>query len=636
MKLRGFRRNTLLISIILTIFAANVTVIHPLKTEAAAYHFTLEALAHQRIDYFNFFKQQLARIAINLDVRVVDWSTYVGELFVYRNFDLTYLGLSGGGLDPDFTGVYNENGSLNIFGYDTSLDWDEEKGTGLNEWYIREGTRIIPPNSPERVQHYWDWQNYFMDNICPLLPAFSPKTYEAYWSNLIGYNYTDGILQSWGKMSWDGTHTGQINTNEVVIADAAWSDLNPLFQDDTASSFISSACMDPLVWYDSDMTSWPHIAKSLAHINDTHVRITLREGIKWASDKDGNFTNEYLDVKDVYFTIFCWKYVSDNNHSFHWLENMAIVDDFTIDLFIDGNSSTIENEPDARYLPDLTFLIMPEHYLNQTQLVDGVTPDITHASWNVFGNHSFGTGLFEISEYLEGNETILTVNLDCWRLNATLTNDPELDWLRRFGDFSEGLNQLRIRIIPDLQTSLLEFEAGKVDIDSITWNPSKRAEFLADIRFDIQSRLQSFFAFVAYNMRETRAHIGSREPCPNAPSITKGLAVRKAISYAINLEEINNNLHGGEYVISHTPLYPALGIWNNPNIIRYDFNLEMADYYMYLAGYLGGFTPSPTTTANWLSDYRVAIIATTLSLFVATAASLLTVIIYRNLKRKRK
>jgi hypothetical protein len=40
-------------------------------------------------------------------------------------------------------------------------------------------------------------------------------------------------------MSWDGTHAGQISTDELVITDAAWADLNPLFQDDTSSSLLA-------------------------------------------------------------------------------------------------------------------------------------------------------------------------------------------------------------------------------------------------------------------------------------------------------------------------------------------------------------------------------------------------------------
>jgi ABC-type transport system substrate-binding protein len=625
----------LFISLTVVIFTANIALIQPMEIDAYPTHFTIEALVHGSSDYYNYFKQHLARIGIQMTLNVVDWPTYIGELIFHRNFDVTYLGLSGGGLDPDMTGVYNENGSLNLFGYDTSMDWDEDLGTGKNEWYIREGTRIIPPNSQERIQHYYAWQNYFMDNICPQLPGFSPRAYGAQWSNLFGYNYTKGILQSWGKMSWLGSHTGQINTSEIVITDAAWENLNPLTQSSSSSSFISSACMDPLIWYDADLSSWPHLAKSIAHVNDTHVRIKIREGIKWDADFDGNFTNEYLDVEDVYFTLFCLSKFEEHSGMYFWLEDMEIVDQYTLDIFIDNDPGTEENEPDARYLSGLTAPILPEHYLNQSQLADGVTPDVNHTAWEVFSNHCFGTGLFEINQYLEGIETVLTVNPDCWKLNATLTSDPELDWFRRFGDFSSGLNQIRIRIIPDVQTSLIEFEAGRVDLESISWNPDKRNDYMADIRFNVQSRPQFSFAFLAYNMRENRQHIGNRDPCPNAPSITIGLAVRKAISYAIDLEEINNNLHGGDHIISYTPLYPALGVWNNPNIIRYDHNLELAEYYLYLAGYLEGFTPSNATTPG-LSNFAKSMITASAILVVAATTTFCAVFVFRNLAKKRK
>lgn len=619
MKLRGFRKNILLISLIITILTANLIVIYPLKTEAITYNFTLSGLEHGggvRPDYFNFFKQHLSRIGIQLDVRIVDFPTYVQELLYTRNFDITFLGLSGGGYDPDYTGIYNENGSLNIFGYDTSIDWDEDLGTGVNEWYLREGTKIMPPNSPERIQHYWEWQDYLMDKICPMLPAFSPQTTMAYWSNLEGYNYTNSIVQSWGKMSWDGSHEGQVSTDEIVIDDAAWTDLNPLSQDNTASSFISSACMDPLISIDGDQIVWPHLAESYTHINDTHVRIKVREGVKWASDFEGNFTIEYLDVEDVYFTFFCWKHLSSDQHLYDWIESMEIIDNYTIDFYIDGNQTTEENEPYAPYLSTFTNSILPEHYLNQTQLPDGVTPDSNHTSWEIFSNHCFGTGLFEINQFYEGIETILTVNLDSWRLNDSITSDSNLDWNRRFGDFSGGLDQLRIRILPNIQIALIEFEAGKVDLFPIEWNPDKRDEFLTDFRFDLQHKPTASFSFIAYNMRENRPHIGSREPCPLDDSITIGLAVRKAISYAINLVEINNNIHSGEYAICYTPLHPASGVWINPNIIRYNYNLQKAKYYMDLAGYNVDYTPA-TGISKMISGYTYFIALSTI-LWVVT------------------
>ncbi|NHJ84828.1 MAG: hypothetical protein FK734_05160 [Asgard group archaeon] len=592
-------KSTILVGVIFTLFVASSFAVQPAKTDAIDPFFTLVAKTNGggvRPDYLNFLKQHLARIGINVDVIVQDWPTFVGELVAFRDFDVCYVALTGGGADPDFTGVYNENGSLNLFGYDTSMDWDDELNTGLNEWYMKEGNLIMPPDSEERVQHYWEWEQYLMDKILPLQPTFAPKSYIANWAELEGYNFTDGILQSWGKMYWTGSHTGQTSTDELVITDAAWSDLNPLFQDDTSSSFISTATMDSLIWYDADLSVWPHLAESYSMIDDTHLRITLREGIKWQTDPDGLFTNEYFDAEDVYFTLYAWAHVSNDQQVYEWIKDMEILDQYTLDLYIDGDPDTPENDPYAPFLPSISLRIMPEHYLNQTQLADGVTPDITHPSWNKFATNCFGTGLFEISDFTEGVETVLSLNTDCWRLDETITSDTALDWVNRFGFDAtwdaNGMDTLRIRIIPDAQTALLEFEAGKVDIESVTQFPEKRDDYVDDPRFEIQSDTTFYFGFFGYNMREVRENIGSREVAPGDPSLTVGLCIRKAISYALDRVEINSVIHRGEYTITDHPIYQKQGIWCNPNIIRYNHDLDKAREYMTKAGFDLGWTPT--------------------------------------------
>ncbi|NHJ32719.1 MAG: hypothetical protein FK732_07645 [Asgard group archaeon] len=545
-------------------------------------------------DYLNKIKQHLKQIGINLDVIVLAWPELVADLLVYHDYDLLHYGFSlGETLGPEVSGIfaYNDN-TMNLWGYDPTLDWDEDLGTGKNEWYIRLCNLILPPDSEERIQHFWEWQDYLMDQICPMLPTFSSRSYMALWSNLEGYNYSEGLQQSWGKMKWNGIHLGQANTSEIVIRDFEWTNLNPLFLQNSADSFISNNLMDSLVWYDPDLRAWPHLAKNYIHINSTHVRIEIREGIKWATDPAGNFTNEYLDVNDIYFTFYCWKYLSSDQHLFDWLEEMVIVDQYTIDLFVDGNPATSANEPFPEYLQYLTSNIMPEHFLNQTQIGDNITSDITHLSWELFATQAFGTGLFELKEYDEGNETMLSIRPNSWWLNESITNNTNLNWVERFGDFSGEINQLRIRIIPDLQTAQLEFEAGKVDRVGINGFPEKRAQYEADPNMGVQNDSDNKLVFVAYNMREERDFIGSREPCPHNNSISIGLAIRKAISYAINREEINEEIHSGWYLILNTPLPPKMGIWINPNITKYEYDYHLAKDYMYLAGFDLDYTPT--------------------------------------------
>lgn len=623
--MRGQRRKILPSIIVVLVLFSNVLSFQPIESTSPTFFFTLDAIVNgggTRTDTLYLMREHLARIGIELSIRDLDWPSYIGEITAFYNFDLTYLGLIGGGTEPDFTGVYNENGSLNLFGYHTSMDYDEDLRTGKNEWYMKEGTQIIPPVSEERIQHYWEWQDYLMDKICPILPTYSPRSFCTQWSNLLGYNYTDGILKSWGKMSWIGLHDGQESVNELVIADAAWSNLNPFYQSDSSSSFISSACMEPLFWYDSDLSVHPHLAESITHINDTHIRIKIREGIKWAPDPDGNFTNEYLDVDDVYFSLYVWDVRISGTRNLEWIVDMKKIDNYTLDLFIDDDLVQPGNQVSVRYLPDICINIVPEHYLNQTQLPGGEDPDNSHLSWEKFSSHCFGTGLFEITDFIVGDETILTIRPDCWRLNTSLTSDPALDWVNRFGIFSSGLNQLRIRIIPDLQTSLAEYEAGRVDLEGISWNKDKRYQFEASSNHNVQSSTQYQFSFIGFNMRENRNPIGSRLPCPNDPSMTIGLAIRKAICHAINRVEINKIVHHGEYVMYHSPLYPRMGIWVNPNIIKYNHDLCKANEYMFKAGY-GDLECTPTIEVNNV-------------IYSLTTISLLAVVLFLYRKKTKK
>ena len=594
--MRGMKKST-----IKSIFvsALVITVLFCIQTsdvKSPQMNFTLVAKTNGggiRPDYLYLLREQLVPLGINLEIIVQTWPTFVGELIAFRDFDICYVGLSGGGADPDYTGVYGENGSLNLFGYHTSMDWDEELGTGKNEWYIRQGYLIMGPDSEERIQHYWEWEEYLMDKICPLMPTFVPIVYNAHWSNLVGYDYSKGIFQSWGSMNFDGAHNGQENTDQLVISDAAWSDLNPIYQDKASSMFISSACLDSLFWFDSDMKMWPHLAESYEMINDTHIRIVIRDGIKWGSDPDGNFTNEYVDAHDVYFTLYTILHSSSDLHGYMWFEDMKIIDDMTLDVYIDGDRYTPENEPDARFLDKLNLRIIPEHYLNQTQLSDGETPDITHPSWAKYAKHCFGSSLFEISEFHEGKETILTVKPDCWWLNESITNDPALDWDRRFGDFSNYMNQLKIKIINEEIRKIAEFELGKLDISGITSFPDKVKAYELNPDFTVQNDLTYSFGFFGFNMRVDREHIGNRAPCPNDPSMTIGLAIRKAISYATNRVEINNIVNKGDYLITDWPINIKLGHWCNPDIIRYDYDLYKAKELMIKAGFIiENFTPT--------------------------------------------
>jgi ABC-type transport system substrate-binding protein len=426
-------------------------------------------------------------------------------------------------------------------------------------------------------------------------------------------------------MFWDHAHTGQTSTNELVIAENSWENLlpipltgihyydnYPLYLDEYVTHSITRKCLDPLIWYDSDMSTWPHLAESITFLNDTHIRINCREGVIWEDDPDGLFTNEEFDAQDVYFTLFCWKNLSNSQYLFSWIDDIRIVDKVTIDIYAKSEDHPYSYYNPSRYYSTLAVPIIPEHYLNQSQLSDGITPNHTHISWENFAKHCFGTGLFQIDDFNEGQETILVVKPNSWWLDNEIINDTNLEWGRRFGDFSNKIEQLRIRHIPDtvsgkscIQARWKEFERGKLDISP--HHKVKYEEFILDSDFEVQSFMTWQYDYFTYNMRPDKL-LGNRELCPNDSSMTIGFALRKAISYAMNRVEMNDIIHGGNYRINDYPFFERQGVWRNPNIISYNHDLEKAWEYMEKAGFTN---PIPTVDSgvNFMFMLTISFIA---------------------------
>ncbi len=571
----------------------------------------LKAITYMRDpfrDYLNFLKQHLARNNIDLNVEFYSYCEFYDQLINVRDFDIYCMEITQDKTDIDFSNIYGTNGFYNFFGYDSSLDWNEAVNNGINDKYLFDINNDIGTNSSERKLLSWEWQQYLMDKICPIKPLFYFNDSKASWNNLIGYNSDHGLLKSWGKMEWDGLHYNQEAIFKIVIADNQWIELNPLFQYDPSSSFISKLCLDSLFWSESfnypieNETNglWPHLVEDYSVINETYIRLKCREGVKWQNDPEGVFISEYFDAYDVYFSLYCWKYLSIDKLSYYWIKDMEIIDEYTLDIYVDNDLTTQNSESFAPLFTKLNVLILPEHFLNQTQLTDGITPDITHSSWESYSSNCFGTSLFEINSYIEDEKTILQLFEDSWWLNDSINSDPDLDFITRFGTFESLLKELHIRIIDDIQTIFLEFESGYLDLVSLDYFSDKKEDYLLYTDFSIYNCIRNRLSFIGFNLREDRLYIGDRTNAAYDPSLTKGLALRKSINYAIDNQEINEVLHNAEASIDYWPIYSTMGSFCNPNIIRYNFDLDKAREYYTMAN-----PQVPTTPTKIIENIKI-------------------------------
>jgi len=567
------------ILVIFIVFTSIFMFVPVKKTKSIDYFFTIKGIYadyNEIADVASLYKNQLAKIGINLELEGLGIFEYIDQIYNYHDYDLFF------GLVDERDYIDDINSSI---GYDITLDYNSTLGTGKNQWYLDTYSTMFPPTTSERRQLFYEWQDYLMDEIVPITPLLASSSKSAYWYIIEGYNSSYGVIQSIGNIKKYNPFFMFRNTSELVLGDRYGSSINPIKYDGSYLEYPLQAIFDPLIWSDGYRDYWPHIAKNWVHINNTHVRFTIRDDIKWANDPDGLFTSEFLDTEDVYFSYYCYKYISPDGHHYNNLKHFEIINETTIDVYFDGDPGTPENENYDDYLRLMNEMwIVPEHYLNQTQLGDGITPDDSHTSWLNYSSNAFGTGSYQIDSYVDDNHRDLTLYEDSWRLNSDLLLDSTLNWEERFG-YNWTIKKIRILNIDSIQSKIDNLISLTLDV--IEDLPS--AYFYSQIPTEMGIEIDDFVftggVDVIFNLRENREIIGNRNPCPNDENITQGLAVRKAIAYASDAERINQEIYDGFAIRTYYPIPLSMDLWCSPTITKYRYNLGEAAYYMGLLGY---------------------------------------------------
>jgi len=171
------------------------------------------------------------------------------------------------------------------------------------------------------------------------------------------------------------------------------------------------------------------------------------------------------------------------------------------------------------------------------------------------------------------------------------------------------VDQIIILIIPDRSAELEIFKEGKLDWIDLTLLQNERREMETDNNFLIQSKKSSCTSILGFNFNSNI--IGKKNNfiflnVPGKENYTKAVAIKKAICYALNKEEINQQIHSGEYLLNY---YLFRKFWDdtlvpfNFGTITYKHNIDLAWEWMEAAGY-----PRPTTTKTDLSFYSSLLI----------------------------
>jgi len=565
------QKSNIIVALISTIvlFSAIATV----KIQAASqddYFFRVRILSrsdNETKHLANLIAQELKRIRI--DSVIYPYPSGVFEAAVIsKDFDIVLIDVDWPGFDVNPTYIFSEGGSANYWGLDNEIVFQD-----FSEQKMLEG--IVETNLTIREGIYHDWQENLMANLLPIIPMFNKITTYISHDNLLGWDHEEGIIYSLPYMEWSGLHTGQTNTSIFVdyINPNDWDILNPLFVEDV---FFVSLITEPLLRINKNKIPVGVLAESWTfNSNQTILTINLREDVTWQPDIDQIYLDEPFDADDVLFSLKMYQEVSSVGTFFKWIDQIEKIDNSTVQINIDGNSTQPGLQPFAPALSDLTKLMLPEHYLNVSVDVDGI-PDTSSINWLNYGENCLGTGMYYLKSYSEGVESIFNSNLDWWG------SPPQ----GSIGDLD--MAEYKFRFLVDLNVKMLEFESGKLDIlkDYRNYmNEYASAPFLKKTRdeYDV--------IYFGLNLKSDYCPALIDQTLTEDETMTKGLAVRRAIAHMVD-KNIMLDMLDVEVEIIESPLSNKFGTFVKSEITKYAANHDLAKYYMNKAGF------DPSTLLN--------------------------------------
>ena len=554
-------------------------------------------------------KQYLADINIDVEIRLEEGPILYEKVYGLHDYDLAVIGEVNNEDDPDRIGVFTENGSLNCYGLDTEIPYGQK-----NENMLRQG--IMIKDLEERQQHYYDWQQLLMKQIVPILPLFAARSIWASWSNLEGLDISWELIDCLPYIYFDGLHEGQISTTELNLNHQISFNQNPLFNYDWRINEFEDLIMTRIIKLDpSGVPTTNALIEGWVDLGNQLFEFHLREGVYWnpsynitsrTSDSEpldssleeqlmvglkgdySNGTNQPVQAKDVVFTLLAWAnpLVTSDYERFDWIRDIWIDDDdeLTFYIQIDSDPETIEYEYYAPLFSTIERSVLPEFFLNSTDttittssggkkmigIYDGI---ICTPQWRSYDASAFGSGMY-MQDYYTSNIAKFVASPYWFETGLLDGTHQTLD-----------IETINFRTI---DYEVMDFKLGKLDFIDMLGQVEDLEGVKQDSRFDTYYKFHWRHYNLEFNLQ--KPFIGGEDNYEflteeGYENYTKACAVRKAICYAIDREEINDVLWDGLAYIIHCPIHPTQSFWYYDDIIKYDRNLELALKWLELAGY---------------------------------------------------
>ena len=305
--------------------------------------------------------------------------------------------------------------------------------------------------------------------------------------------------------------------------------LNPILANDSASSEITDWLFSGLFKYDKDGNPTVDLAKSYTFETPTKLIIKLRDDILWHD-------NERFTSKDVIFTyekIIDPKVLNSIKSNFIQVQNVKALDDYTIEV--------IYKQPYFKAIETWMVGILPYHILKDEK-------DLMTSSFN---KNPIGTGSYKLKEFKQGQDIELIAN-------------------ENYFEGKPKIEKIKYQFLPDPNTSFLYLKQKKLDLGGLT--PIQVDRQLDDNfrnNYTIMQKPSFSYTYLGFNLKNEKF---------------KDIRVRKALSYAINRQELVDILFFGYGKVCNGPFLPGSFAYND-EVETITQNIQKAKELLKEAGY---------------------------------------------------
>lgn len=188
-----------------------------------------------------------------------------------------------------------------------------------------------------------------------------------------------------------------------------------------------------------------------------------------------------------------------------------------------------------------------------------VSPAAVQKFGRDFGRNPVGTGAFRFVSWKTGDQLVVQANPDYW-------GGPV------------DIDQIVFRTIPEVGTQVVEIKSGRVDL-IYNYPPERQKDFDNDPKIDTYRRNGWGTVYLGFNTQN---------------GITKDVRVRRALSLAIDRDNIVNVLRAGFAVKANGFLPPAVS-GHSPELRSLNYNLAEAKKLLEEAGVAPGTRIALTT-----------------------------------------